>query len=102
MSFCSTSSLALKSDDNNVIIQVQNHLHVKLAAHLQQSNITRSRGTTVISRGIYAIALVLIEAIILLHDIMPLAKCIKFEYMYLAYSLYNVTVPHQGSDSGVK
>ena len=94
MSLCITSSLALKSDDNNIIIQVQNHLHVQLAAHLQQSNITRSRGTTVI-RGTYA--LVLIEAII-----MPLEKCIKFEYMYLPYSLYNVTVPHQGSDSGVK
>ena len=93
--------MALKSDDNNVIIQVQNHLHVKLAVHLQQSNITRSQGTTVI-RGTYAIALVLIEAIFLLHDIMPLEKCIKFEYMYLPYSLYNVTVPHQGSDSGVK
>ena len=51
---------------------------------------------------IYAIALVLIEAIILLHDIMPLEKCIKFEYMYLPYSFYNVTVPHQGSDSGLK
>ena len=49
MSLCITSSLALKSDDNNVIIQVQNHLHVKLAAHLQQSNITRSRGTSFIS-----------------------------------------------------
>ena len=40
MSLC--ISLALKSDDDNVIIQVQNYLHVKLAAHLQQSNITRS------------------------------------------------------------
>ena len=53
MSLC--ISLGLKSDDDNmqctIIIQVQNHLHVKLAAHLQQSNITRSRGTTVI-RGI--------------------------------------------------
>ena len=91
----------MKTNDENVIIQAQNHLHVKLAAHLQQSNITRSRGTIVI-RGTYAIALVLIEAIILLHDIMPLEKCIKFEYIYLPYSLYNVTVTHQGSDSGVK
>ena len=81
MSLYITSSLALKSDDNNVIIQVQNHLHVKLAAQYYQ--ITRY----------------------IIHQSqahMRYEKCIKFEYMYLPYSLYNVTAPHQGSDSGVE